>query len=253
MADQLIPESSAQVVAPNDAPEPYPTRDMQSSDRRVPDAAPQGASGGSATKVALATASPALLRGLETLLLAMPGVELVGTAPTISALLAAVSSISCDIVIVDLSLVRDLVDALLTRMQAAAPRARVLLITDTFQPFVMREALKLGASGFIAKTSEADEILAAVRSAASGRTYVALAFASRLSESLTFDELTQREMQVLDSLSRGGCNKSIARDLDVSIGTVKTHVRAIMGKLDSRSRTDVALKAIRFGLIVLDQ
>jgi DNA-binding NarL/FixJ family response regulator len=54
-------------------------------------------------------------------------------------------------------------------------------------------------------------------------------------------------------LSRGHCNKTIARDLDVTVGTVKTHVRAIMGKLDSRSRTEAVLKAYRLGLVGLER
>jgi DNA-binding NarL/FixJ family response regulator len=58
-------------------------------------------------------------------------------------------------------------------------------------------------------------------------------------------------MQVLGLLSRGCCNKTIARDLDVAVGTVKTHVRAIMYKLGSRSRTAVVLEANRRGLITI--
>ena len=183
---------------------------------------------------------------------AMPGLDIAGTAQTMAALLTLVSGMRCDVVIVELPIERDFLEAVLPRLKAAAPSTRVVLITEAFQPFAMREALKLGASGLMSKTAESDEILAAVRSAASDRSYVAPEFARRLAQSLAFKDLTHREMQVLSNLSRGSCNKAIARDLDVSIGTVNTHVRAIMGKLGSRSRTDVALKAIRFGLVGLE-
>jgi DNA-binding NarL/FixJ family response regulator len=205
-----------------------------------------------AIQVVLGVASPVLLRGLEVLIGAMPGLDIAGTGQTMKALLALLSGMRCDVVIVGLPIERDLLEVLLPCLKAAAPSIRVILIAEAFQPFAMREALKMGASGLISKTAQSDEILAAVRSAASDRSYVAPEFATRLAEAISFEELTHREMQVLGSLSRGGCNKAIARDLDVSIGTVKTHVRAIMGKLDSRSRTDVAIKALRFGLVGLE-
>ena len=235
-----------------DTLEEKPTREGPAPRQPALHPTPAGASATIKTKVILGAPSPALLRGLETLILAMPGVQLVGIAQTMSTILTAIAGLAPDVAIVDLAIGRELASTFVARIRAIAASTRFILIIDTFQPVLMREALKLGVSGFIPRTTEADEILAAILSTTSGQTYVAPAFAPQLAESLSFDELTPRELQVLAGLSRGGCNKEIARELDVSIGTVKTHVRAIMSKLDSHSRTEVALKAIRLGLVGID-
>jgi DNA-binding NarL/FixJ family response regulator len=253
MPEPMISDPRTKGVEFTDATAHHPTQGIPSREEFTQCRAPKKETGAITTTVALAIASPALLRGLEALLHTMPGLTLVRAATTLDSLTSSSSGLSCDVAIVDGWTGCDSIDRFLARIRAAAPATRVLLVIDTFHPFVMREALRLGAAGFIAKTAEANEILAAVKSAACGRTYVATSFSSRLDESIAFDGLTQRELQVLGSLSRGGCNKTIARDLDVSIGTVKTHVRSIMSKLESRSRTDVALKAIRLGLVGVEQ
>jgi len=205
------------------------------------------------TGVALGVASPALLRGLEALIHPMPGFTLAGNAQTIDALLALCARADCGVVLLDAAMAHPQADRLITALRAGSPATRIVLIAGTSHTFTVREALRLGAYSLISDSCARDDVLAALHATVAGRRYIAPAFSVLLTESLSWEALTQREMQVLSGLARGACNKAIARNLAVAVGTVKTHVRAIMDKLESRSRTDVVLKAIRFGLIGLEQ
>jgi two-component system NarL family response regulator len=206
-----------------------------------------------ATSVILAVASPALLCGLESLVSSTPGMWLAGSANTMPELLHWLVRTSNGVALIDPFLDGQTdVRALINTVKAAAPSTRCVFITDEYQPHLVSEAVKGGASGFVGASAEAKEIRNALVDASRGRRYIAPMVAARLAESLMLEELTSREMDVLTLLARGECNKTIARVLGVTVGTVKTHVRAIMNKLDSRSRTEAALKACRFGLVGLN-
>jgi two-component system, NarL family, invasion response regulator UvrY len=202
--------------------------------------------------VVIGAASPALLCGLESLVLATAGMCLGGTAQTLDDFLDQCLRSSDGVALVDPFLGRQTLREFMGALRAAAPKVRAVLMTEAHQPHLVREAMKTGACGLVGKAAGADEIRSALRAAADGRRYVAPAIAAQLVESLTLEDLTNREMQVLGLMSQGDCNKSIARVLDVTVGTVKTHVRAIMFKLDSRSRTEAVHKAYRQGLVCLN-
>jgi DNA-binding NarL/FixJ family response regulator len=116
-------------------------------------------------------------------------------------------------------------------------------------------ALEAGASGYLLKDSEADEVATAVRAARRGELQLDPAVARRLTSSLRTgarnrkDELTTRELEVLRLLGAGKANKEIAAELSITERTARTHVSNILGKLDLSSRTQAALWAVREGLV----
>jgi DNA-binding NarL/FixJ family response regulator len=205
----------------------------------------------STTAVVIGAGSPALIVGLQALVEATDGMRLAGTASSPEGFLQVCVKAGPCIALVDPHLggqgIMEFVDSLARR----APRAMPLLMTNAGQPHALREALKNGVFGFVSLSADIAEIREALESVAAGRRYIPPSLVPRLAESLLLEDLTNREMQVLGLLSRGCCNKTIARDLDVAVGTVKTHVRAIMYKLGSRSRTAVVLEANRRGLITI--
>ena len=207
----------------------------------------------STTSVVLGVASPTLLCGLESLVVVTAGMRLAGTARSIDAFIACCARVRRGVALVDPFLGRQTVREFMQALQAAAPQMRAVLMSDDPQPHVVREALRIGACGFVSQTADTAEIRAALVAAGTGRRYIASGIGEQLAESLSLEELTNREMQVLGLLSQGDCNKLIARRLDVTVGTVKTHVRAIMAKLGSHSRTEVVLKAFRLGLVALSR
>jgi DNA-binding NarL/FixJ family response regulator len=120
----------------------------------------------------------------------------------------------------------------------------------------VRAALEAGASGYVLKDSDADDVAAAVRAAHRGELHIDPAVARRLMPALRvardddpISELTSRELDVLRLVAAGQPNKQIAAELDISERTTRTHVSRILHKLRLSSRTQAALWAVRNGLV----
>lgn len=127
--------------------------------------------------------------------------------------------------------------------------ARVLIMTKHDREYAVRLALEAGVHGYLLLDCPIQELIDGVRALGRGSRYLCLAVSQRMAESLTREALTLREADVLRLLVRGQCNKSIAKQLDIAVGTVKAHVKAIMSKLDVSSRTEAASVAAQRGLI----
>lgn len=127
--------------------------------------------------------------------------------------------------------------------------ARMLLIVPQTGENAVRSALNQGISGIVLTSSPVHELLAAVRMLATGKKYLCPTVAQQLAQVAERDLLTSREDEVLRLLAKGQCNKSIARSLDIAVGTVKVHVKSIMSKLDASSRTEAASIATERGLV----
>jgi len=202
------------------------------------------------TTVAIGMPSPALACGVEAIVQRDADLRTQAAESALDGFLAACAELDDDaIALVDPALGRLGIRAFMQRLRDAAPRMRVVLMIDAQQTHVMRVGLRAGAVGFVERSATAADIQAALATVAAGGRHVAPAMAGYLAESLTQDELTARELQVLDLLALGDCNKSIARALALSLATVKTHLRTILMKLQARSRTEAAHKAYRLGLI----
>jgi DNA-binding NarL/FixJ family response regulator len=121
-------------------------------------------------------------------------------------------------------------------------------------------ALQAGASGYVLKDSDADDVAAAVRAAHRGDLQIDPLVARRLMSSLRegqgvdrISELTSRELDVLRLVAAGKPNKQIAADLVISERTARTHVSRILRKLHLSSRTQAALWAVRKGLVGVER
>jgi DNA-binding NarL/FixJ family response regulator len=126
--------------------------------------------------------------------------------------------------------------------------ARVLVMTTNDREHDVRLALEAGVHGYLLLGCAIDELAASVRTLGAGSRYLCMAVAQRMADSLTRESLTAREAEVLHLLVRGHCNKMIGRQLEIAVGTVKAHVKAIMGKLGASSRTQAASIAAQRGL-----
>ena len=141
----------------------------------------------------------------------------------------------------------------LTRLgQASAGRRQVSTVVVTAgrpREYEIQQALSRGVLGFIAAGCQVDELIHAVRAAASGTRFLCHAAAQEIADSMTKETLTKRERDVLQLLSSGCCNKAIATRLNVAVGTVKAHVRSVMSKLGASSRTEAASIASKRGIL----
>jgi two-component system NarL family response regulator len=143
----------------------------------------------------------------------------------------------------------DLGMAILSSARSLGRSVKVLIVTNNDRECDIRRALKQGARGYVLQGCSLDELAAAVREAVAGGVHLGASIAQRLAESIYGDPLTAREEEVLGHVVEGLCNKEIARELDLAVGTVKSHLRAVYAKLDVKSRTHAVAVARRRGLL----
>lgn len=130
--------------------------------------------------------------------------------------------------------------------------AKLIVLTTFDSDEDIFRALQAGAKAYILKDTPRDEIVDCIRSVCSGNTVIPSAIAAKLADRLRITALTPREIEVLHVLADGKSNKAIARALDITEGTVKSHVNTIMRKLDANDRTHAVTTALRHGLLRLD-
>lgn len=161
-----------------------------------------------------------------------------------------------DVILMDLLMpVLDGIDA--TRIiHAELPHIAVIALTsvlDDSKASSVVAAVQAGATGYLLKTSDADELRRAIHAAAAGEVRLSPSAAKRLVREVSAPSgaayLTAREIDVLHLLVQGRANKEIARELRIGLETVKTYVSNILAKLGVRSRTEAALHAFQSGLV----
>jgi DNA-binding NarL/FixJ family response regulator len=196
--------------------------------------------------------------GLRTILGTAKKIEVVGLARHGAEAIESIPVTRPDVVLMDLKMpVMNGVQA--TReIRARFPGVRVLVLTTYDADQWVLDAVHAGASGYLLKDSPGDALIAAVEGTAAGKTHLDPAVAGRLLEQLSRGtpaapdplpaSLTERERQVLAFLGRGFSNAMIASHLQLTEGTVRNHVSAILGKLGVSDRTQAALIALRHGL-----
>jgi two-component system, NarL family, response regulator LiaR len=135
------------------------------------------------------------------------------------------------------------------------PDTEVIALTSVLEDGSVVGAVRAGATGYLLKDAEPDELCRAIRAAAAGQVQLSPRAAERLMREVrapeTPETLTDREVEVLRLLAEGQSNKEIARSLTIGEKTVKTHVSNILAKLGVPSRTQAALYAVRVGLVTL--
>jgi DNA-binding NarL/FixJ family response regulator len=166
---------------------------------------------------------------------------------------------SPDVVLMDLNMPGMSGIAATQRLSAAAPLVRVLVLTVVADQRNVTDALLAGACGYLVKDASISQIVEGVKAAARGESLISPRIASqlvrRLREPLEVEprlsgaELTPRELEVLEMLSRGMDNPEIARALYLSQHTVKNHVSSILVKLQVENRIQAAVHAVRRGLV----
>ena len=130
-----------------------------------------------------------------------------------------------------------------------AGQPRVLIVTQLDREWEVRTAMMAGVHGYLLQNSPADQLLSAVRSLSRGMRYLSADLSRCVADSFTRIGLTSRETDVLQLLAQGRCNKSIARELGIGVGTVKTHVKGLFDKLGATARTHAVVLATRRGLV----
>jgi DNA-binding NarL/FixJ family response regulator len=127
--------------------------------------------------------------------------------------------------------------------------ARVIILTTYRGDALALRALKAGASGYMLKSMIRTDLLEAIRAVNSGRRHIPREIATELAQHVTDEQLSPRELEVLNKVAAGNSNRRIAAQLMVSEDTVKAHMKSIMSKLGANDRTHAVTIALRRGII----
>lgn len=195
-------------------------------------------------------------RGLRTLLESYPDMQVIGEASNAESAFDQVATLQPNVIVLDI-LMPGGMDGIKAaqHLREHVPNSRIVMLTSYTDDARVVAAMRSGAHGFVRKDSEPEELVAAVRAVAAGRSYLDPdATQSMWREvSLTRPEaLTEREHEVLLLLANGYSNRVIATTLQLGTETIKTHVANILGKLQASQRTHAVVVALKHGLIALD-
>ena len=194
-------------------------------------------------------------RGLRAFLDLQPDIEVVGEAENGRQGVSEAQRTQPDVILMDLLMpVMDGVTAI-GAIKADQPGVEIVAVTSFIEEEKVTAALEAGASGYLLKDAEADEVAQAIRAAHAGEVHLDAAVARLLAERMRHrrtetpvEPLTEREKEVIGLLGRGASNKEIASALFITERTARTHVSNILGKLGLASRTQAALYAVQNGL-----
>jgi DNA-binding NarL/FixJ family response regulator len=199
--------------------------------------------------------------GLRVILAAAPGIEVAGVAHEGSEALELIPGTRPDVVLMDLKMPGLNGIQATRRIRDQFPRVRVLVLTTYDADEWVFDAIRSGASGYLLKDSPKEELIAAVKGTASGKTHVDPSIAGKLFDHITHssatpdtsivESLSEREREVLRIMARGLSNADIAQRLYLSEGTVKNYVSSVLAKLGATDRTQAVLLALRYGLVDL--
>ena len=180
-----------------------------------------------------------------------PDMEVVGEAADGIQAVELYRKLNPDLVLMDLRMpVKDGIAAT-TEIKSKHPNARVLMLTTYDGDTDIHRAMQAGAQGYVLKNSTGDKLIPALRAVAAGEKWIPKEIAIRLASRKLFEELTPRELEVLQQMARGLANKEIGDVLGISEHTVKDHLKNILGKLRVADRTEAVTVALQRGIIQL--
>lgn len=207
---------------------------------------------GSLAGVVLVDDHPLFRRGVAELLNESGRFKVLAQFDSAQALLDEVEQLQPDLALLDLHMPGDDGLALLAQLKARQPELRVVMLTASDDGNALLQAIQSGADGYLLKETEAEMILQRLEGVLEGKVALdddaLVMLTQRLREPMetpaqgdaVLDEITLRERETLALIAAGMSNKLIARELGISDGTVKVHVKSLLRKLDLHSRLELA-------------
>jgi DNA-binding NarL/FixJ family response regulator len=184
-------------------------------------------------------------------------VEVIGEAETGSEAIRLAVELKPDIVLMDIFMPDG--DGLQAAriLRETAPQVAIVMLTSSEQDEHLNEAVRIGVAGYLLKNLDGEELFELLSGIQRGEAAMTRAMAARLLKNISHsqtdlvksDELTEREIEVLKLVALGASNQQIAKELCITINTVKSHIKSILSKLQLENRTQAATYAIKTGLV----
>ena len=194
--------------------------------------------------------------GLRGMLESQPDFAVVGEASNGAEAVSLVNDLLPEVVLMDLRMpVMDGVSAI-REIKTEQPEVQILVLTTYDSDADILPAIEAGATGYLLKDTSREELYAAIRATARGESVLAPGVAAKLIGRMRApaeEQLTRRELEVLQLVAEGDSNKEIASRLHISQATVKSHLIHIFGKLGVSDRTAAVTVALKRGILRLDQ
>jgi NarL family two-component system response regulator LiaR len=199
-------------------------------------------------------------KGIRALLAEIAGIEVVGEADNGQEAVALAETLRPDVILMDLAMPKmDGIEAT-RQIKASQPESRILVMTSFAADDKVFPAIKAGALSYLLKESTPEDLVQAIHQIYRGESSLHPTIARKVLQEITHppdrpptpNPLTEREAEVLRLVAQGLSNQDIARRLNISDPTVRTHVSNIMSKLHLATRIQAALYALREGLVSLD-
>ncbi len=190
-------------------------------------------------------------KGLIALISTEPDLEVIGETDDGDQAIALFEKLKPDLLLMDVRMPRRSGTEATRHIRQAAPTARVLMLSAFDGDADIHTALEAGAHGYVLKSATGEELIPAIRAVAAGKRWIPREVATRLKSRNAYEELTAREIEVLNQLARGLANKEIADALKISEYTTKDHLKSILAKLRVADRTQAVTAALQRGIIKL--
>ena len=200
-------------------------------------------------KILIADDHAIVRMGLATLLGAQDGFEVVGEASNGEQAVTRALKLKPDVVVMDLVMPKKDGVAATTELREKLPTAKCLILTSFGTAEELQAALQAGASGILLKSTANSKLVATIRKVAAGKTVIADDVEQLLAEDQPIPDLSPRQREILESITRGLSNAQIALQLDISAESVKTHMSKLFAKLGAATRAEAAAIALRKHLL----
>lgn len=194
---------------------------------------------------------PLVLQGLQSIIAQRDDMEIVGAYTSGEQALRQVAEVRPDVLVVDMRIPGEYGLEIIKCCRERVPGARCIILTSFADAGDARRALAAGVDGYILKEAPPEEIIRAIRQVYRGSTWFdtrVLEVANSPEPQDPFEQLTNREKEVLVALAQGKSNRDIAAEMYITEYTVKKHVSQILDKLGVADRTQAALFAVSHGL-----
>jgi DNA-binding NarL/FixJ family response regulator len=194
---------------------------------------------------------PLLREGIAAIITSQPDMILVSQAANGAEAIQQFREHRPDVTLMDLRL-PDLngIDVMIA-IRAEFPEARIIMLTTFEGDVEIQRALEAGARGYLLKNMPPSELAQVIRQVHAGKKRIPPEIAAQLAEHMSDDNLTAREVEVLQQIAGGNRNRDIGDLLHISEETVKVHIKHIMDKLGAKDRTQAIAIAVRRGIIHL--